>query len=372
MDTRLLLQANCDTLLKQYEANMKVVQELQSTLIEDVLPSIENELALDADQIFWAKQWLQDTQTIFQLLRRENFTRSFAIESIRKNLLWRFQKLWSLEPEIHLSRVHFLPSDVRDPLGRPIIVIKATSFKDTSDTYNPLLIRAMEQFRLRLKTMNDVSDQRFPVLQYIVLLDVGNLSVQSLSIDLISWVLRDLVPRFPGMLAAVFIVNSSWAHSGMWNIAKRVLPASAVSRVFFPSPKELVAYFTSSSLPKDYGGNLPHLYSLPGTPAAESASPSFRSDTKSYIANASISPTYLSPTSLLNPFFGYPASLSRGLPSLHHGRRRKRDLLRTLAVLLWPRWRRFITTCLWLVALIFAARLWFRRWSLYSCQVQSY
>ena len=54
--------------------------------------------------------------------------------------------------------------------------------------------------------------------------------------------------------------------------------------------------------------------------------------------------TSLSPTSLLNPFFGYPASSHKGFLSLQHGRRRKRDLARTLAVLFWIRWRKRIMT----------------------------
>ncbi|KAE9389884.1 CRAL/TRIO domain-containing protein [Gymnopus androsaceus JB14] len=354
MDTHLLLQQNCDRLLAQYEANMKAVIGLQSTLIEDVLPSVADELALDSEQINWAKRWLEDTQTIFQLLRRDNFTRSFAIQSIRKNLHWRLKKLWPPEPDIPLARVHFLPLNVRDPLGRPIIVIQALGFEDASETYRSLLIHTMEQFRLRLKALNDASD--LVVLQYIVIFDVKELSVQTLSVDLVSWVLRDLIPRFPGMLAAV---NSSWTHSGMWNIAKRVLPASAVSRVFFSSPKELMSYFAPSSLPKDYGGYLPPLNSLDCLPPA-SPQPS----PKSYMMSASPSPIYLSPTSLLNPFFGYPVSSSQGSPSLHHGRRRKRDLIRTLAILFWLRWRRPITTCLWLAALVFTGRMW--NWLLYS------
>lgn len=46
----------------------------------------------------------------------------------------------------------------------------------------------------------------------------------------------------------------------------------------------------------------------------------------------------------MNPFFGYPVSSAPGLarhpsvPGLRHGRRRKRDLVRTLLVLWWERW----------------------------------
>lgn len=53
-------------------------------------------------------------------------------------------------------------------------------------------------------------------------------------------------------------------------------------------------------------------------------------------------PTSISPTSLLNPFFGYPAFLAYGTLSLEHGRRRKRDLARTLLLLFWIRWRKVL------------------------------
>lgn len=62
MDTRSLLQKNCERLLEQYETNLKVVQELQYTMVEDVLPSVAGELGLDSEQINWAKQWLQDAR----------------------------------------------------------------------------------------------------------------------------------------------------------------------------------------------------------------------------------------------------------------------------------------------------------------------
>ena len=51
----------------------------------------------------------------------------------------------------------------------------------------------------------------------------------------------------------------------------------------------------------------------------------------------------LSSMSLLNPFFGYPAAYdAAATPSLRHGRRRKRDLLYTLARLWWARWRSLV------------------------------
>lgn len=48
----------------------------------------------------------------------------------------------------------------------------------------------------------------------------------------------------------------------------------------------------------------------------------------------------ISPTSHLNPYFGYPVSGRDAItPRLRYGRQRKRDLLRTLACLWWSRWK---------------------------------
>jgi len=165
------------------------------------------------------------------------------------------------------------------------------------------------------------------------------------------------------------MINYSWAHAGIWSIAKRVLPAPAISRVFFPTQQELTNYFSLSMLPKDYGGTLASLTELhdplwndpPSVELGASGQPSAPSIIP--VAQAP-SITAIAATSLLNPFFGYPVSSSGGSPSLHHGRRRKRDLARTLLILAWRRWRRHIMTCVWILVFILTVkgrRTWFIR-----------
>lgn len=65
-------------------------------------------------------------------------------------------------------------------------------------------------------------------------------------------------------------------------------------------------------------------------------------------------PMNIDPTSSLNPFFGYPVyyTSSSLVPTLHHGRRRKRDLVRTLARLLWMRWRKHVTRSVYVLLAI--------------------
>jgi hypothetical protein len=198
------------------------------------------------------------------------------------------------------------------------------------------------------------------------------------------------------------MLNYSWTHSGLWTVAKyafiflqsmlshatisprRVLPAAALSRIFFPSKKELEEYFTPSCLPNgafglafypfkclckhtaEYGGNLPRLQDL-GDPLRLdhplekrfSHSPSTSVPSKP----CPQWPTRISPTSLRNPFFGYPtfSSSSQATPSFQPGRRRLRDLFCTLAKLWWGRWRTHVSVLLWLVLALASARIWVKR-----------
>lgn len=57
----------------------------------------------------------------------------------------------------------------------------------------------------------------------------------------------------------------------------------------------------------------------------------------------------------LNPFFGYPVGAD--LHTLRHGRRRKRDLARTLIVLWWERNRTTIQACISIVSVLLVVRL---------------
>ncbi|KAF7322032.1 Protein real-time [Mycena kentingensis (nom. inval.)] len=394
----LLLQANrekSELFDVQYTESLDAVRELQTTLLQDILPSVADELDLSEGDgaLEWAREWLRDTCTIFRILRRNKFTRSFALESIRKTLLWRLTHLYppaassaSASPAQQQPQpplVQCLPLRATDPFGRPILVIKVVSFNDSgsSDAYKPLLLRGLERLRLHLRRLNESEGGRgrgrdTPIMQYVMLLDLKNLSTQSLNIDLVTWTLREAIPHFPGMLAAAFMINYSWAHAGIWGIAKRVMPAPALARIFFPTQQEVVGYFSAGTLPSDYGGTLPSLEELleedplrdivldvdkdyepirrrspplangsaHELPASLPATPNTSSAASLPKAPSSI---LLHPTSLLNPFFGYPTSLSfsrSSSESTHthhptHGRRRKRDLVRTLLVLAWQRWR---------------------------------
>ncbi|GLB37804.1 hypothetical protein LshimejAT787_0408550 [Lyophyllum shimeji] len=69
MSTAELLRANCEKLLEQYNSSIQAVVALQATLIRDILPSVTDELELSPEATEWAKEWLEDTHTIFRLFR---------------------------------------------------------------------------------------------------------------------------------------------------------------------------------------------------------------------------------------------------------------------------------------------------------------
>ncbi|KNZ82196.1 hypothetical protein J132_06268 [Termitomyces sp. J132] len=347
-----LLQANCERLLAQYNSNIQAIAALQTILIRDILPSVADELELSPEATEWAKEWLEDRQTrhLYHSAQRNNFTISFAMESVRKNLVWRLKNLW---PLIHLaptplSMIHCLPKSARDPFGRPILLVKAIPLKTTSKNVKSNVIELFEGLRCHLKDIN-ADSTTLPIFQYMIILDIKETSLRTFDLDLFTWTLREIIPRFPGMLGGVFILNYSWVHAGMWRIIKRLLPETALSRVFFLSNEEILQYFTPASLPQDYGGTMSTLDFLDDPLWMQDTASRSEIVTRGEISTPdppfgkySLSPTSISPTSLLNPFFGYPAFLAYGSLSLKHGRRRKRDLARTLLLLFWIRWRKVL------------------------------
>lgn len=76
---------------------------------------------------------------------------------------------------------------------------------------------------------------------------------------------------------------------------------------------------------------------------------------------------HVSPRSQCNPFYGYPIGpppyslMPASLPYLRHGRRRKRDLIRTLAALWWEKWRSRVPWTASLLFVFFCVRWWWRQ-----------
>lgn len=48
--------------------------------------------------------------------------------------------------------------------------------------------------------------------------------------------------------STVFVLNYGWMYAGMWQLAKRILPHTALERILFPTKSELLQFFDEDHL----------------------------------------------------------------------------------------------------------------------------
>lgn len=63
--------------------------------------------------------------------------------------------------------------------------------------------------------------------------------------------MRSAPPPFAEQAAhqtTVFVLNYGWMYAGMWQLAKRVLPNTALERILFPSKADLLQFFSPDNL----------------------------------------------------------------------------------------------------------------------------
>jgi hypothetical protein len=58
---RTLLREQCTILTEEYRTHLQTVQHLQRVFLEDILPSLVDELQLDKPAVEWQAEWLNDT-----------------------------------------------------------------------------------------------------------------------------------------------------------------------------------------------------------------------------------------------------------------------------------------------------------------------
>ncbi|KZT71723.1 CRAL/TRIO domain-containing protein [Daedalea quercina L-15889] len=359
---------------KLYCDELNAVSDLQELLLEHVVPNMVSELEIDEPGRKRISDWATDTPSVFRVLKRHKFVASFALEDIRQILLHRLEIVHVQRKDI-APFLRCVPLTSVDPFGRPIVIVTPTKLQLSPDQLPHILRNCMEALRVRLQQLNFKRDvKQPPVLQHIVLLDMEGMSVASAGwMETVSTFAQQILPAFPGMLAAVFVLNYTWQLAGAWKFAKRLLPPRALSRVLFPSREELLGYLTPACLPSDYGGLLDPSWQLEDplrTFLEDSAAINFACDagadagpsrrgigtaSKQETADRStllVANSSTSPTPHISPYYGYPVLHNTSMPTLRHGRRRKRDLVRTLARLFWARWYRQINAILAVVVLL--------------------
>ncbi|KAI0001252.1 CRAL-TRIO domain-containing protein [Russula compacta] len=388
------IRAHNDALTNIYFQHIETVQHLQNTLLTQILPNVVDELGLAKSARDWAREWLQDDLSIFRTLKRHKFTKAFALESLSSLLTWRLTHLKSQDPTAFPpSPLHILPPPACDILGRPILILRLAKLATLQRDPREHILCLVEGLRFYLHDINSSSESptHGPVLQYILLVDMEDVSMRNFNLDLLTWYTHQVAPRYPGLFGTVFVINFSWTQSGIWSIIRLALPESVHYRIFFPSREALHECISPSSIPKEYGGHLPPLPEIPNLLDAARHAPPAPSFSSSHVPSkdenggallthfpeessagqtsqrkiASFAP--ISPRSQFNPFYGYPIGPSpyslapTALPYLRHGRRRKRDLIRTLAALWWEKWRSRVSWTFSLLFVLFYARWWWRQ-----------
>jgi hypothetical protein len=108
------------------------------------------------------------------------------MEAIRRNLVWRLENIRSLSQK-HLRpprAIFCLPDHCRDPFGHPIVVVRGTPLEGTANLssadFRAVLIPTLDCLRVHLKEINKERTKGNIALQYVVLLDLGGVSIQSI------------------------------------------------------------------------------------------------------------------------------------------------------------------------------------------------
>lgn len=223
--------------------------------------------------------------TLFRFYRRGRYSIQGALTLLTSTLTWRLRSdldslsLSSLHP-LYVSPPSRAPlfwcnSKCKDLLGRPAGVISLASLERVIkedgttglDECREYIVGCMESVRRYLSNMYEkgIQDSRVmdtqqdsmdppKPLQMVIIFSLQSSGMANLELELLPFLLDLLKNHFPGMVGAVYIVHYGWVHSGMWGLAKRVLPQQALSKIFFPSKKELPDHFDLGNLPESLGG----------------------------------------------------------------------------------------------------------------------
>lgn len=236
--------------------------------------------------------------TLFRFLRRSRYSIPGALDMLTSTLTWRLRtdldslSLSSLHP-LYCSPVGKPPlfwcnTNCYDRYGRPIGVINLQSLERVvhDDGQSGLeecreyIVACMETLRRYLdlqygKSMMNgpqpidiegIKEQCFDEhskftkpkkpLQMVIVFSLASSGMANLELELLPFLLDLLKNHFPGMVGAAYVLHFGWVHSGMWALAKRILPEQALARIFFPTGKDLYEHFPLEHLPIPLGGEM--------------------------------------------------------------------------------------------------------------------
>ncbi|PWN49338.1 hypothetical protein IE53DRAFT_346054 [Violaceomyces palustris] len=274
-----------EDLAKKFDANSQDLVNFQRVAIDELVPSLSEQLDLSDEGRNRVALFLQDPATLFRFYRRARYNREQALALLTSTLQWRIRTELDLMSYSTLHPMYVSPpppnpplfwinSNFRDLYGRPCGVINLRSVErtaeNTTEQLKEFVVASMEivrrfladLYQSRLSLSKPLSaqaqdrDPTSPILQMVIAIDLQGSGMANLELELLPFLLDLLKNHFPGMVGAVYILHYGWVHAGMWAVAKRVLPQQALARIFFPSDEELRDHFEKANIPRAYGGDL--------------------------------------------------------------------------------------------------------------------
>ncbi|BGP13285.1 hypothetical protein JCM10213_004945 [Rhodosporidiobolus nylandii] len=258
------LRSRQDAIVAQYQENAEMVKDVQQRAISELLPALVDELDLDEDAASAGRAFLRDQVTVFRFCRRARFSPTRSLELLHATLHWRLSSsLLTLSssalppPYVAKPPLFFHPSLV-DKTGRPCAVLSLSNVQRTQDgSLDGLKDLARLIWEIGRRWLTDLSEEDDkPKLQMVLLVDLEGAGMSNLEVELLPFFMDLLKSHFPGMVGAVFCLNYGWAYAGMWQLAKRVLPKTALERILFPSKEELLEFFDEDHLLIQHGGRV--------------------------------------------------------------------------------------------------------------------
>ncbi|GAA5896949.1 hypothetical protein JCM6882_007314 [Rhodosporidiobolus microsporus] len=278
------LQARQEAVLAQYRDNADLVRDVQRQGIAELLPALKDELDLAGDEddeaaVGAGKALLQDRVSVFRFCRRARFSPTQALKLLHATLHWRLtSSLRSLTPASIPSvyRTHpllFFHPTLVDRFGRPAAVLNLRHVQRTADgTLDELKEFVRLFWEVGRRYLTDLSrqagEENDPKLQMVLIVDLEGAGMSNLEVELLPFFTDLLKNHFPGMVGGLFVLNYGWAYAGMWQLAKRVLPQTALDRILFPSKEELLEFFAEDHLLVEHGGSVQYEYT-PSNPILE-------------------------------------------------------------------------------------------------------
>ncbi|KAM0749082.1 hypothetical protein T439DRAFT_349160 [Meredithblackwellia eburnea MCA 4105] len=274
------LRARHEAIQSQFAQNDKIVQESIQIALQELIPALQLELELQDEDLLRTRAFLEDQVTVFRFCRRARFSIPAALKLLHATVVWRLTQAAHLSistvAPLYLSRpLFFFHPALLDRFGRPCAVLNLKHVSRTEDGE----LDALKDFvrlgwEIGRRWLTDLSRQCQKkaeeggeedgkdkvMLQMVLIVDLEGAGMSNLEVELLPFFMDLLKNHFPGMVGAIFVLNYGWMYAGMWQLAKRVLPRTALERILFPSKAELLEFFEEDHLLKEHGGKVEYQY----------------------------------------------------------------------------------------------------------------